>query len=247
MQNLLIATVIALSIGMVIVDRQAMAEPVDLVAADGTTIYGEVWSAGKGAPILLAFHQASSSHGEYAPLADRFVAAGFTVLAIDQRSGGNLFGTNATVELRGASSTYESALMDLEAALSWAKTTDGSVPIVVMGSSYSASLVFLLAAAHPGEIAGLAAFSPGEYLSDDHAVRRAAAKVNVPIFITQGDGEEADAGVILASAASSAKTQFVPKSGGVHGASTLRTDKNPRGAAENLQAFLSFLSQFRRP
>jgi len=52
---------------------------------------------------------------------------------------------------------------------------------VVWGSSYSAALVFLLAARHPGDVNGVVAFSPGEYLSKGTAVRDAARKAEVPL------------------------------------------------------------------
>ena len=76
----------------------AHAETVALTAADGVKVHGDVWRApGAKAPIIVAFHQAGSSAAEYAPIAPRLVKAGFTVLAIDQRSGDGAFGgTNRT-------------------------------------------------------------------------------------------------------------------------------------------------------
>ena len=75
----------------------ARAEPITLKATDGVAVFGEVWAApdhphGEKPPVIIAFHQAGSNHAEYAPIAPRLVAAGFTVLAIDQRAGGDLFG-----------------------------------------------------------------------------------------------------------------------------------------------------------
>ena len=225
-----------------------LAEPVTLTAADGVEVFGEIWRAGAPhAPIILAFHQAGSSHAEYAPLAPRLNAAGFTVLAIDQRSGGDLFGgTNQTVAVLGHSTSYDAALPDLAAALAWAKTAAGGAPVLIWGSSYSAALVFLLAAQNSGAIAGVLAFSPGEYLSRGDAVRTAASKVLVPVFVTQAaDRDEiAIAKEILTRVPATDKTQFVPTKGGVHGSATLMLDKNPRGAEENWQAVLRFLSRF---
>jgi dienelactone hydrolase len=104
-----------------------------------------------------------ASSAEYAPIAPRLARAGFTVLAIDQRSGDGAFGgTNRTAAGLGRKATYEEALADLEAALAWAKANASGAPVVVWGSSYSAALVFLLAARHPGDVNGVVAFSPGE-------------------------------------------------------------------------------------
>lgn len=216
-------------------------EQISLVASDGVAVYGAAWRAKAGAPWILAFHQASSSHGEYEPLAPIFVRAGYSVLAIDQRSGGNLYGANKTVEALGASGSYEAAMADLEAALAWAKQEAGGAPVIVMGSSYSAALVFLLAAGHPADVQGVVSFSPGEYLSDRQAVRRAAGKVSVPVYLTEGSGEERDVASIYDAVASGSKVHYQPGRYGIHGASTLRADKNPEGAEENLSRVLAFL------
>ena len=141
----------------------AVAEPIVLTAADGVKVFG-VLSRAPGAhpPVILAFHQAGSNHAEYASLAPRLNAAGFTVLAIDQRSGGNMFGgTNQTVAGLGRSTSYDAALPDLVAALAWGKAAAGGAPVIVWGSSYSAALVFLLAAQNAGVVSGVLLFRPG--------------------------------------------------------------------------------------
>ena len=226
----------------------ASAESVQLSAADGVKVYGEVWrAAGPKPPIVVAFHQAGSSSAEYTPIAPRLVQAGFTVLAIDQRSGGDLFGgTNRTVGALGRSTTYEQALPDLEAALAWAKATAKGAPVIVWGSSYSAALVFLLAAAHSGDVSGVVAFSPGEYLADTNAVRAAARRVNVPVYIDQAStADEAAASAVILKAVNSAKKQQTLQNESAHGSSTLRRDTNPTGAEAHWKPLLKFLSQFK--
>ena len=227
----------------------AAAEPVTLTASDGVKVYGEFWPAADAkAPLILAFHQAGSSHAEYIPLAPRLNRAGFNVLAIDQRSGGNEFGgKNRTVAALGRSTSYDAAFGDLEAALAWGKDMAKGAPVVVWGSSYSAALVFKLAARYPMDVAGLLAFSPGEYLSAPNAVAKAAETLHLPVFIDQasGDGETQQSRGIFQATASSDKTQFVPRRG-VHGSATLRSDRNPAGAEENWAAVLAFLAKFQR-
>ena len=83
------------------------------------------------------------------------------------------------------------ALHDLEAALQWAKSSGQTGPIMVWGSSYSAALVFLLAASHRrGEVKAILAFSPGEYLHGSSTVRKAAAQVSIPIFVTSAKDQK---------------------------------------------------------
>ena len=227
----------------------ALAESVQLIAADGVKVFGQMWRAtGPKPPIVVAFHQAESSSAEYAPIAPRLVQAGFTVLAIDQRSGDGAFGgTNRTVAALGRSTGYEQALPDLEAALAWANKNANGSPIVVWGSSYSAALVFLLAAAHPGDLGGIVAFSPGEYLANNKAVREAARRVSVPVYIDQASSpdEVAQSAAILQAVKSADKQQFTSKAASAHGSSTLRADTNAGGAEAHWKAVLKFLGRFK--
>ena len=119
--------------------------------------------------------------------------------------------------------------------------------VIVCGSSYSASLVFLLAADNPGKIAGLMAFSPGEYLGGAHTVRNAAAKLkDIAVFVSSASdrSEIAAARAIVDAVPGHAKTQFVPKRA-PHGASALREDANPSGYQQAWVAVERFLMPLR--
>lgn len=234
----------------VLLAASAAADPITLTAADGVKVSGGVWPAeGARPPIILAFHQADSNKAEYGPMVERLNEAGFTLLAIDQRSGGDYFGgNNRTVEQLGASTGYEAAMTDLEAALAWGREHARGAPVIVWGSSYSAALVFLLAAKYPTAVAGVLAFSPDEYLERKRAVRDAAAKLQMPVYITQATarGEHERAHRIFRAVASEDKVEFIPAIRGTHGSSTLRSDTNPEGAEENWQAVLKFLARFKK-
>ncbi len=224
----------------------AEATPVRLTAADGVTVHAWHASTGdRGQPIVLLFHQAGSNHAEYDPIAPALNRAGFSTLALDQRSGGTRFGAdNLTARGLGRAASYRDALLDLKAAVAWARTNGYRGKIIAWGSSYSAALVFLLAADTP-EVGAVLAFSPDEYLGPGPSVHDAAARVRVPVFVTSApDDEVAAARAILGAVPGTEKRQYVPKAG-VHGASTLRADANPEGAADNLAAVLSFLESVR--
>ena len=135
---------------------------------------------------------------------------------------------------------YRAALPDLEAALAWAQTRSPG-KILAWGSSYSAALVFFLAASAQPPLAGLLAFSPGEYFS---GVRAAAARVTCPVFVSSSeDSSEINAAAALLGATQArVKRQFRP-SAGQHGSSLLRTDRNPRGAAAAWVAVGAFLDE----
>lgn len=217
---------------------------VQLHAADDVTVFGDYYPVANPKALILLFHQAGSNRSEYASIAPRLAKAGYSALAIDQRSGGDMFGAdNATVAKLGKSADYLDAEQDLEAALAWARADGRDAPVLVWGSSYSAALVFLLAAGHPDDVAGVLAFSPGEYLGQPRLVRDAAAKVTAPVYITSAkDDEEIASGrAILDAVAATTKTQFVPAVAGVHGSSTLREDRDPKGMQENWDAVMAFL------
>ena len=55
---------------------------------DGLSITANVFEAGKGAPVLVLCHQASSAKEEYDESAPQLQAMGFSCIAPDQRSGG---------------------------------------------------------------------------------------------------------------------------------------------------------------
>jgi len=245
-----LAALVSLLMTTLTLPIQALAtDPVTLTAADGVKVFGDYWpTSDPRAPLILAFHQAGSNRAEYEQIAARLNKSGFSVLTVDQRSGGAGFGgRNRTVTVLGRSASYDEALLDLEAALAWGGARAKGAPVLVWGSSYSAALVFLLAAKHPGEISGLLAFSPGEYLSKPDEVRTAAKKVRVPVFVDQAmDAEEVEQSrKILRATASTDKTQFVATRGGVHGSATLRADRNAAGLEENWGAVLQFLQKFR--
>lgn len=217
------------------------ASDIVLRAADGVAVHGRLYQAAKPRATVLLFHQANGSAGEYATIAPRLAAAGYSALAIDQRSGGDLFGPNRTVAGVGRSSTFLETEPDLEAAFAWAR--ERRLPVLVWGSSYSSALAFRLASRHPGEVAAVLAFSPGEYLDRPDAVRRAAARVSVPIFVSAAsDAKERDsARAILAVAPADVEVAHLPETSGVHGSSTLIEARNPGGAETGWRAIRAFL------
>lgn len=217
--------------------------PETVKATDRLNIVGLLYPASAPRGIVLLFHQAGSSKYEYDTIGPRLAAHGFTALAIDQRAGGTLFGDNSTVHMLGGSQPYLEAEKDLQGALNWAG--DKKLPVIVWGSSYSSALVFLLAAQNPGKVQGLLAFSPGEYLGTPDMVRKAAARVSVPIFVTSAKdaSEIAAAKAIIDASPAALKVRYVPPTAGVHGSSTLIPDRNAQGAEENWRAVEAFLNR----
>ena len=217
---------------------------VRLTAADGLSVYATYYRAARPRALILLFHQAGSSSGEYATIAPKLVEAGYSALAVDLRSGGDMYGANRTAgQLRGDPG-YPAAQQDMQAAVDWGAAI--GPPVIVWGSSYSAELAFPVVAANPAVVTAVLAFSPGEYFDDRTLVARAAAKLRVPVFVTVASGgKEAATARPIVDALDGAKTFYVPEAG-VHGSSTLIEGKDPQDAAANWRAVLAFLRRTER-
>ena len=222
----------------------AQGQPMWIHATDKLNVKATYYQANNPKAIILLFHQADSSKDEYATIAPRLVKAGYSALAIDQRSGGTMFGTNETVTHlpKGWAAGMEDAQKDMEGAVQWAQPL--GKPIILWGSSYSASLVIPLANAYPKTVKAALAFSPGEYFTDKHMIGRAAGWSEVPVYITDSGApdEVAKAKAIAAKIPGGRATIYTPQHG-VHGSSTLIAAKDPDGAEANWAPVMAFLQK----
>ncbi len=228
---------------LLLASKIASAQPVSFPAKDGVKIFGDFNAAnGKSRGTIVLFHMAGSNRAEYAPLAPILNADGFTTLAIDQRSGASLWGSaNQTASTAKRSYNFADAIPDLEAAIAYAGEQH-SGQIAVWGSSYSAALVFVVAAKHP-EVKALLAFSPGEYI-EGYSIESEARKLSIPVFVTSASdrSEIAAAKVLTDAVPNHLATQYIPKHG-IHGSSTLRADEDPSGSDENWKHVKDFLDK----
>ena len=213
-----------------------------LIAKDKTRVYASYYRAmNNNSKIVLLFHQAGSNRMEYEPLLSSLHIAGFDTLTVDQRSGDTRWGAdNMTVKRIGQSAEYADAYPDLETALEYAVKRKYKT-IVVVGSSYSASLAIVLGSKNPNKIDAVAAFSPGEYFPDKNWIKTAAAAFE-PEF-NQVINEKQRVEEVLVRTEGNDVTNYRPLNS-VHGVSSCRQDMNPEGYKENLENFLSFIKRF---
>lgn len=216
--------------------------PVQFAAPDGLTIYATLYHQERSLPIVVLCHQAGSSKDEYAQIAPRLNKLGFNCLSIDQRSGGKkLGGQNQTADLalqKGLLNNYIDAEQDIIAAIEYAFAMYDK-PIILVGSSYSASLSIKIGSKNP-KVWAVSAFSPGEYFANDiQLITNSAHSFTKPLFITSSKEESADTKKIFDASPSKQKTQFVPSGEGIHGSRALW--KETPNSAEYWQAFEAFL------
>ena len=190
--------------------------------------------------IVLLFHQARSNASEYETIAPKIAKLGFDCLAVDQRAGGDMWGrVNRTVNKSGAGG-YPEAYNDLVGALRYAKAKKYTT-IVAWGSSYSAALIFRLAAENP-EVSAVVAFSPGEYMDEHGIVSQWAKKVTVPVLFACTPDEWEDGRSELFDQIASKKKTSVALAGGVHGSSTLIADKST-AAGQYMEKVTDFFTE----
>lgn len=201
---------------------------IEFESMDGLSVTADVYASETPAsPVVLLFHQANSSRGEYRDIAPRLAAEGYTAIAVDLRAGAafnNVENETAMAAAEARKKTrYSDAYQDMEAALRHAVTTYPNRPVVVLGSSYSASLALILAAQHPEHVDVVLAFSPGEYFGDRnaHFVRGFAGRVSVPVFLTGARSEMAQIQELFEAVPARTKTLYRPLVAGQHGARVL--------------------------
>ncbi len=173
----------------------AARDTVTFLSGDGIKITADTYIAheNKNTPLLVLFHQAGWSRGEYLEIAPKLNALGFNCIAIDQRSGKSVNGieneTALSAKQAGKNIRYVDALPDIEAALRYAKSQYNESKIIAWGSSYSAALVLHIAGTLSELVDGVLAFSPGEYFPKQGKskswIQDAAANISAPVLSPQ--------------------------------------------------------------
>ena len=207
---------------------------ITFAATDGLKVTARLYAPFLGDhPFVILYHQAGWSRGEYKETAFNLNAMGFNALAVDQRSGGTVNGirnqTHARAKRKKLPTTYLDAYADMEAALSFVKQAFRPKQLLLLGSSYSAALVFRLAAEHPQAIVGVLAFSPGEYFAklgtSATYIQGFAKQLEIPVFITSAREEKTDWQAIYDAIPGANKTAYLPTTTtGQHGSRALWPD-----------------------
>ena len=218
----------------------ANAETVHFDASDGVKVTADFNTPNDSfSTIIVLYHMAGSSRGEYVEIADRLNRFGYATLAVDQRSGGEFNGIrNETVKSAGGSTDYIDAIPDILAASNWARQESGARNVGVLGSSYSAGLVLVLSAQDPAFADAVMSFSPGEYFGSSDYVAQELDSISVPVFLTSARAEIGQ-WQSFETNIESPVDGFVPTGTGRHGASSL----NSADGAEYWSALEDFLDR----
>ena len=175
--------------------RRQLSLPVSFETSDGFVLKGDLTSsADTRAPVAILLHMYRSNRSAWAPLVPELIAAGFTVLAIDQRAHGESQQRRgervdvASVPRAAFGELVRDGVRDVKAAVRYlARQGLATDRIVLIGASYGCSVSLLSA----GEVAGVRALvllSPGtNYFGVD--VVEAASSFSGPLLIVAAEDD----------------------------------------------------------
>ncbi len=221
-------------------------EEISFKTPDGITLFGDLAVSEPGHQTILLFHQGRSNvRGEYGYTLPRLHNMGYNVMAVDLRTGGNLYGSEnrSAISTSGqVGTTYCDAEKDIRAAIDFARSRDLS-QLILLGSSFSGSLVIRAAAKNPQDLVGIIAFSPSSggpmaSCKPDDAIR----VLNIPLLVFRPKKE-----MEIESVAN--QSQLIQTSGyevcmvenGVHGSSLLVPDRVKGDVQESWDRLKRFL------
>lgn len=207
---------------------------------DSLIIFADIYIKERNAPTIILCHQAGYSRGEYKETAKQLNLYGYSVIAIDQRSGGTINDvenrTNSNALKDSLPTNYIDARQDIEATIDYVYNYTQK-PVLLVGSSYSASLSLLIAK-NNAKIKAVAAFSPGEYF-DSISIQDSLIGWDKPLFITSSKKEINSINKLVKNVEMHFLNQFAPEKEGYHGSKALWSINN--GSNLYWDAFNQFL------
>lgn len=197
---------------------------VSFITEDSLRVTADLYLKNYELPFILLFHQGESSRGEYLEIAKRLIKLEYNCLAVDLRSGDKMnFITNETAARAKESNVandYWDSQKDILASIDFVSNYNKK-PVILFGSSYSASLCLVLSKDNPS-VKAVVAFSPGEYFRPLLVVRDQIKGLNIPIFVSGTTMEQEYIDLMFADVLPQYIYEYKPSRGkGIHGAKAL--------------------------
>lgn len=216
-------------------------EKIEFPSKDGLLITADLYEDGNPTMVILLCHQAGYSRGEYIKTALQLNALGYSCMAIDQRSGKAVNGipneTMARAKAKGLGTKYLDARQDIEAAVDFLYHKNNNQPILIVGSSYSATLVLLIAKENE-KVKAVASFSPGEYFKGID-VNRKISGFEKPVYVTASKSETPKLTELVSGISAKYLSHYKPSEEGIHGSRALwGTTDGIDGYWKSFRAFL---------
>lgn len=217
---------------------------VTFLASDNLKITADLYLKDYNLPFILLFHQDTYSRGEFTGIASRLLNLDYNCLAVDLRKGGEVNyiknETASRMQNRNISGKLIDSRKDVLAAIEYAGKYN-NIPVILLGSSYSASLCMIVGKNNE-RVNAVVAFSPGEYFEPDISVKSVLRDFDKPLFVSSSENEYSYIVEMLDYAPEELVTLYKHKEGNnYHGAKVLwESNKNSR------ECWLELLMFFRK-
>jgi pimeloyl-ACP methyl ester carboxylesterase len=223
--------------------KQMNKETITFPSLDGLTITADVYKVDNNPITVLLCHQAGFSRGEYKDTAMLLNSYGYSVIAIDQRSGDGVNDVvNETAKLaksKDMATEYIDGKPDIIAAIDYVYSNNGNTKLLLVGSSYSATLAMLISE-NNNKIYAVAAFSPGEYFKGMD-IQNEIKDLQKPTFVTASLSETRDLTVLVRKMNTKNLFHYKPTAEGIHGSRVLWG--STKGYSDYRMAFKAFLEK----
>lgn len=220
-----IALILALVVSHSVLKAQTQRR-VMFPSKDGLTMTADMYETKPEDPFIVLFHMARSSRGEYQEIAKRFNKLDLNCMAADLRSGReDKFipnETNALAVRLGLDTKYLDAEQDMETAINNAYHI-AKKPVIVMGSSYSASLALKIAKGNP-KVKAVIAMSPGQYFGNKLDMMEVCRGFDKPAYVACAAKERKFTEELVSGMDKSKTVFFAPAEGGDHGSKSLEPE-----------------------
>jgi dienelactone hydrolase len=238
---------IAFLVVLILISIRSSAQlTVNFPSKDGLKMTADWYPISSEQPVILLCHMNASSRGEYKEIATRLNQFGFNCLAIDQRVGSEINGihneTAKNATQNKMTPKFEDAEQDIVAAVEYLHNKY-KTSLIILGSSYSASLALKVASENEN-VSAVAVFSPGEYFDSTNYVASHIGTLLKPVFATSSREEADKVTDLLKDVNSRIKVQYIPTTKGDHGSKALWS--NTPFNQEYWIALMSFLDKMKK-
>lgn len=222
MKIITIYTILFVSLATNCFSQQTITFP----SLDEVSITADLYKINDTATYIVLCHLSDHSRGEYIKTAKRLNELGYNCLAIDTRTGNEIFEikNQTAIEAKKINKPtgYLNSEQDIIAAVNYADSLSNNKGVILFGSSFSASLALKIGTVN-SKVKSVIAFSPGEYFGKQFNLKKAIVKFNKPIFVTSSKGESKEVAALIKSIKSKYMVHFIPKENGDHGSLSLWT------------------------
>ena len=199
-------------------------QKVAFYSSDSIKITADLYKSSSLNPYVILFHQEDGSRGEFNEIAPRIRKLGYNCLAVDLRYGDKFeYIKNETrefIDSLGMNAIPYEARKDIVASIDFAFKQNHK-PVILFGSSYSASLCLLVGKNNP-KVKAVIGFSPGEFFGSQFSVKDSIIGFNKPLFLASTSDENIYLKEMTKGVPTLSKSIFSPSSGkGLHGAKSL--------------------------